>query len=161
MPRTSAQAKRAREYGHEFERTIVNAVKARFVDRPWADTVRRSDQSHRAWLPDVAGWPALWPECETTDASHLNPIKKLEQGIRDAKAHGVGLVPVAITRRKGSPKIRATLRLCDLVLMLTGEDFSDDSLGDRPVELAFEDFCDLYDDARFDMTTHKMPEVPT
>lgn len=112
--------KRSRRKGHDFERLIVRKIKERFSDCSWASGVRRSDQSHRAALSDVTGWPGVWVECQT--AASPNPAAKLRQALHDVGAAGdIGQsVIVAVTRRKGSPVIEATLRLADLFYLSIG-----------------------------------------
>jgi len=157
----------ARQYGHAFENLIKNKVKKKFEAYPWAERVRRSDQSHRAWLPDVAEWPMLWPECQTTE--HPNPDKKMQQGEADCIKHGFGLIPICVWRKKRAQSINVTLdaRALFFMMELAGDIVSSaaehfDELGRRLVTMDFEDFLVLYDQARlWELTAEfRMPQVP-
>jgi hypothetical protein len=145
MARTREQkGRRARQYGHSFERLIVRKVKERFAHSRWAEHVRRSDQSHRASLPDVTGWPKLWPELET--AEDPDPAGKLAQAQRDVGAlpYRAKPIPVAITHKKRARRIFVTLALDDVARMIGPRPVSVD-VASFPVTMQLEDFFVLYE----------------
>lgn len=140
----SAIGRQARAFGHEFERAIVHEFKEHFKDEPWAESVRRSDQSHRAWLPDVTGVPGLWPECQV--AQNIQPEVKLKQALRDTarfKSQNKIVCPVAITRRKGQQTINVTVRAHDLGLMILSA-AGDPEARDAAVSMSLDAFLELY-----------------
>ncbi len=141
---------RSRTYGHNFERLIVRMFKERFVGSWWAKKVRRSDQTHKAALPDVDGVPQLWPECQT--AENPEPAKKHAQAVMDVEKAGVAAVPVVIIRKKRSTKIHAYLTVADLVDMLSAAGALDSlhehgwaDLGEPLVCVDLPTFFDLFD----------------
>lgn len=149
----SAIKRQARTFGKTFERAIVHEMKEAFAGYSFADMIRRSDQSHRAWLPDVTGVPGLWIECQV--AARTSPYGKLAQAIRDVQQFKGKeyAIPIAITRQKGSPTISATLCLSDLAFITnamngvfeTLENLEKDrsGLGLTPVTLLFDLFNEL------------------
>lgn len=136
--------KLSRTSGHDFERLIVRKFKAWFSDRPWAEKVRRANQGHQAHASDVTGVPGIWVECQT--AQDPTPETKLHQAERDVERLQVDipLVPVAVTRKKGSTNIRATLRLSDLINLSFGTDLQ---ATDPEVTLSLESFLTILRDA--------------
>jgi hypothetical protein len=148
----AAIGKQARAFGHAFEREIVHRFRVFFAAYEWSDEVRRSDQAHKAWLPDVAGVPGLWPECQVAEQS--TPEKKLAQAIRDSleqrQRRGSRLpMPVAITRRKGTKAIKATLTLGDLAHLFehalrNGKHGGVAEIMQAPVSLDVEQFMQLF-----------------
>jgi hypothetical protein len=160
----SAIGRQARALGHIFERRMVKAVRRRFPDRHWTQLVRRTDQSHRAHLPDVHGVPGLWPECQT--AENITPEAKLKQATRDAREYGrahakAPPIAVALVRRKGSKHVTATMDAIDLHWMLTRMIEQGHEL-DIPVTLALDDFLAIYDFGKVDEgnTTTPLPSTP-
>lgn len=143
------RGRRAREYGHDFERLIVRKIKERFAAQPWAGSVRRSDQSHRAHRPDVTGVYMLWPELQT--AEEPDPAGKHAQAVRDVAALPIKakrtIVPVAITRKKRSRSIQATLLLGDAVRMshvVPAPSELASNVLHRLITMQLDDFFDLY-----------------
>lgn len=147
-PEASRRARRSRTSGRTFERTIVNWLKARYQDQPWAQELRRSDQTHRAWLSDVTGVPGLWIECQL--ATTPFPARKLQQAMRDVAEYAVAgkkAIPIAVTKRKHSASTEVTLCLGDLARLLRAS--CEKPLFERPVTLALEAFFDLWDCASY------------
>lgn len=141
-PKRVRAGKRAREIGKEFERLIARKVRMFFAGEDWVEKVRRSDQTHRAHLSDVTGWPGIWCECE--HAAGSNPLKKLEQAEADLRKKGGEGIPVAVVREKGSRSITATLRLENLLRLVEAGPLLDPECANPPITMAFEDFLDLY-----------------
>lgn len=155
--------KRARTSGHNFERKVARILKDRFGDRSWCRDIRRTDQSHFAIQPDVAGPPGLWIECQSAQPEKTDPAGKLAQATRDC---GKGDVPVAIINRKGGAGSRAILVYLTLasLLKITGVQIPHrakgqlgshplrrkvalrkrPALSERQVSLELGDFLDLY-----------------
>lgn len=112
--------KSQREKGKRFERWVASQLRAAFP----AATVRRSSQADAAYEPDVVIEGAvptlvklLW--LELTDGAAPNPMAKLEQAERDAKAYverGHAL-PVVVWHKTGGRKIQATMRLRTLIAL--------------------------------------------
>lgn len=145
-PKRVRAGKTSRRKGKVFERLIANKLRERFADQEWVGRVRRSDQTHRAHLSDVTGWPHMWVECESAVGS--NPTRKLLQAEGDMLAKlGEGYdadIPVAVCREKGSPVITATLRLSKLVLLMHGNTGQGPEVNDPPVTMLFDEFMELY-----------------
>lgn len=139
--------KRSRRSGHDFEREIVRTVKDEFQDREWAEGVRRSDQGHRADLPDVCGWPGLWSECQS--AVKPTPVKKLEQAERDSKGRRV--IPIAITHRKRTAAKRVTMRAEHFAWLIARYKRLTEKETTIPVEMSLDDFLLLYEGAAVDL----------
>ena len=99
---------KSRVKGKVFERVVARILREAFPE--YAESIRRSDQGHGAADCDVTGLPGLWFECE--DAASPNPAGKLAQAIGDAPS---GRMPIAVTHKKGARRIKASLRLSDLV----------------------------------------------
>ena len=158
--RTRAEAgKTARTEGHRYERTIVNTWKARFEEREWADGVRRTDQSHRAYLPDVHGVPALWQELGKNSAA--NPEKKLEQAIGDvlrSPEYSDSCMPISVTRKRGGTDVVA-MRLADLHRILHFIRVLEQRVPSKAVvQMPLADFMDLYDLAGLDAPSAVIPQ---
>jgi len=159
----SAIGRQARAFGHAFERDVVHEFKEHFRDEAWAENLRRSDQSHRAWLPDVTGVPGLWIECQV--AQHIQPEVKLKQAIRDTakfKDQNKLVMPVAITRRKGQQMICATLTAWDLSRLMASASDEDaacdpnvlEELKSMAVSIGFDGFLAVFKAA----SLHNDPE---
>lgn len=99
---------KSRRKGAAFERLIARQFREWFPQ--YAHHVRRGKQSHLADECDVPGLPGIWSELE--DAVDPSPLAKLDQAIGDAPP---GDIPVAITHKTRARRIKATLRLSDLV----------------------------------------------
>lgn len=147
----SAIGRQARKFGHNFERAVVNIFKETFAGEQWAEFIRRADQAHKAYLPDVTGVPGLWPELQA--ANHVTPLAKLQQAMRDTEPYrreDKEVIPLAITRAKGDSSIAAkvTMRLSDAAFLLS--ESSKRTLGSDEVTatISLTDFLALYEGAR-------------
>lgn len=140
-----------RRIGHDYERLIVNEWKARFQDREWAEGVRRTDQSHRAYLCDVHGVPGLWQECGKN--SRALPKKKLEQAVEDLKrsSYADDLTPISVTREhRGEHTVAIRLSDFDYLLKVIAA-LKRRAPGRIVVQLGLHDFMDVYDLAEVDL----------
>lgn len=83
----------ARRKGHDFERKVAARLRQKWPDL----TVRRSQQAHQAFEPDVVvegeGAPPIWVECHH---GKTDPRKKYEQAVRDVDKAGNGADPVVV-----------------------------------------------------------------
>lgn len=143
----SQRGRSSRQTGHSWERKVVNLWKERFADREWADSVRRTDQGHKAHLGDIHGVPRLWQEAGINSAA--NPKKKLAQAIRDSTEAGFETcVPIAVLRPKQG-RYDVHLRLSDLAFMLgkmKEAGFNPElNCTDITVQLGLASFMELYD----------------
>jgi hypothetical protein len=117
----------ARAKGLAFERRIAKAFRAKYPDA----TVRRSQQAHQAFEPDVviegkapSMVKALWIECHHGKTAIA---KKYQQAERDAAAHEYVRVPVVIWRRNnGLIQVTTKIRFdaCHSAILATAS-FSD------------------------------------
>jgi len=140
----SKRGARSRTYGHDFERLIVRMLKKRFAHYPWAEQLRRSDQTHHAHLPDVAGLPGIWPELQTGQS--CTPEVKLEQAENDIncawREGSEGVSAVVIYRRKRSRDVRVAMRISVLLKLLRINGIVPGAL--CMIEMSFTDFCEMY-----------------
>lgn len=95
-----------RKKGHDFERLVANRYRERWPDR----VVRRGNQSHKAFEPDVViEGSTLWSECQC--AAKPTPLAKLAQAERDCPEQPI----VVVWRKTGAKTINATMRLGTLL----------------------------------------------
>lgn len=131
-----------RTKGHNFERAIANAFRKRWPHL--ADRIRRSQQAHQAFEPDVVieGVP-LWVECQCSRKP--TPMAKLEQAEGDIARCAIDMVPVAVWRKSGERSAKATMRWWALAES-TGCDMPD-SMDDRllVVTVDFDEWLDRVD----------------
>lgn len=114
-------SKLSRTKGRAFEQRVARELREAM---PRA-TVRRSQQAHRAYEPDVVvegDAPGiarrLW--LELTDSRAPSPLDKLAQSERDS-AHCLEWLPVVVWHRKGAKSVQVTARLGTLCEVLGGE----------------------------------------
>lgn len=114
-------SKLSRTKGGAFERKIARELREAM---PRA-TVRRSQQAHRAYEPDLViegDAPSiasrLW--LELTDSRAPSPLDKLAQAERDSAYH-LGWLPVVVWHRTGAKSVQVTARLGVLCEVLGGE----------------------------------------
>lgn len=129
--------------GATFERAVAKILRARW---PTA-TVRRSLQSEQAYESDIVVEGAapmvakrIWWECTTGRA--CNPVRKMAQAVRDIeRLQARSRIPIVVWRRHGSPRLRVTLYLHELVC----EVFDGPGAGYRGplVEMDLDDFLAL------------------
>src|SRR5688572_16833521 len=126
-----------RRKGHAFERDIAKAYRAKWPEL--ASEIRRSQQAHSAFEPDVVvpGVP-LWTECTVGVAP--DPKRKLLQAERDTCLFTESIYPVVVWRKSGRRTVHATMRLRTLRVLL-GHSDPDCPLVDRDVvvTVSFED----------------------
>lgn len=93
--------------GIRFEQLVATAYRTRWPSH----VVRRSEQSHKAFEPDVVveGIP-LWTECQHATTS--TPLRKLEQAEDDCTPMHY---PVVVWRRTGARAVNATMALTTLL----------------------------------------------
>jgi hypothetical protein len=112
-----------RRKGHDFERAVASAIRRRWPHL----VVRRSQQGHKAFEPDVVVEGVnLWTECFI--GAKPNPLAKLEQAERDTERFTETMLPVVVWRKSGERTTWATMRV--VVLM--------ESLGERCRQVAFD-----------------------
>jgi hypothetical protein len=132
----------SRQRGKSFERKIAAAIRKRIPSI--APDVRRSIQSRKAEESDVTGVPGWWIECQ--DAANPTPVEKLEQAERDSIATQVAggelCWCVAITHRKRSQTIQASMRLRALTMLTSGR-YPESALSEAVVTLDFNDFLSI------------------
>lgn len=117
-------SKLSRTKGGAFERKIARELREAM---PRA-TVRRSQQAHRAYEPDVviegnAPSIALRLWLELTDSRAPSPLDKLAQAERDAAGYvwPPGPLPIVVWHRTGARAVQVTARLGTLCEVLGGE----------------------------------------
>lgn len=126
-------SKLSRTKGRAYEQRISRELRAAM---PRA-TVRRSQQAHRAYEPDLViegDAPSiarrLW--LELTDARSPSPLDKLAQAERDA-AHADPWLPLVVWHRTGAKSVQVTARLGVLCEVLGGEPTTTDGYLGTPV----------------------------
>lgn len=114
----------SRVKGRTYEQRIARELRAAMPDA----TVRRSQQAHRAYEPDLViegDAPAiarrLW--LELTDSRAPSPLDKLAQAERDTAGHTRPPCPLCLVvwHRTGAKSIQVTARLGVLCEVLGGE----------------------------------------
>lgn len=135
-----------RRKGRKFEQWVATKYRKRY---PKA-TVRRALQAHQPYESDVmieGDAPEIairiWTECE--DAASPCPKRKMKQALRDIyRAQSAGRsdqdLAVVVWHRTGSRTRSATVRICDLMVILGHE--LPPGLG-ALVTMDFEDFLEL------------------
>lgn len=146
-PKRVAAGRRSKLKGKTFEQEVVRRLKRSRIParRNWQQSGEfAKTKGKKPVLPDVSvDGSRVW--LELSSGAKVNPLAKLKQAISDI-GKGSACIPIAVTRKKGSPKILATLRLVDLENMVF------DALGDKaslsrvinfPVSIDFEDLVTL------------------
>lgn len=115
---SSSRHKLSREKGKVFERGIARNLREAM---PGA-TVRRSQQAHRAYEPDLViegNAPLLAKRLwlELTDSRAPSPLDKLAQAERDtSRLSPTGYpLPIVVWHKTGGRSVQATMRLATLV----------------------------------------------
>lgn len=107
----------SRTKGQSFERWVAQQYRLKWPDK----IVRRSQQSHKAFEPDVVveGVP-LWTECQI--AARPNPLMKLDQAEEDCFACYSPMHPIVVWRKTSGRTTWVTMRFGTLVSLCLGDD---------------------------------------